>query len=67
MAYFKKLEVDESEVKKLRAECVSSRMLIGQIARSLATMDARLKRAAVFLDELEFRTRYAEEVDPYED
>lgn len=67
MAYFNKLEVDETEVKKLRADCVASRMLIGQMARSLAAIDGRLKRAAAFLDELEFRTRYAEEVDPYED
>jgi hypothetical protein len=67
MAYFKRIEIDETELAKLRKDCVYCRQLIAAVAQALTAMDSRLKAAAIWFDVMEFRTRHAEEVDPYED
>lgn len=67
MAYFKRIEIDETELVKLRKDCVYCRQLIAAAAQALTAMDSRLKAAAIWFDVMEFRTRHAEEVDSIED
>lgn len=66
MGYYKKLEVDLDEIKRIKAECVFNRQLIAVIMNGLAAIDERQKKAVQALNILEYRISYAEEVDPCE-
>lgn len=66
MSSGKIVELDELEIAALVRGCDHAREIIAAVLPALAKVDIRLRAARMYLDELETKTRYAEEVSDNE-
>lgn len=63
----KKINIDQYEIAALLRGIDHARDIIAAVVPALEKVDVRLRTARTWLDDLEFETRHAEEVNDNED